>query len=253
MKWPQKHNVLGVEISAITYDDALVFVTRAAINRTSACMTHLAVHGLIEGNRNAHYRRVINDFDIVAPDGQPVRYALSILHNVVLPDRCYGPEFMIRLCKRSEEENIGVYLYGSEPHVVQSLSEKLIARFPKLKIVGWEPSIFRPLSQIEDEELINRVNNSGAGIVFIGLGCPLQEQFALDHKGRMKAVKICVGAAFDFHAGNKKMAPVWMQRNSLEWFYRLLQEPRRLWKRYLVTNSIFLVHLLLQASGLKRF
>jgi len=129
----------------------------------------------------------------------------------------------------------------------------LITRFPNLKIVGYEPSVFRQLTKEEDEDLVKRVNKSGAGIIFIGLGCPLQEKFAFEHKNKINAVQICNGAAFDFLSGEKKMAPKWMQRCSLEWFFRLLNEPKRLYKRYLITNTIFLLYLFLQTIGIKKY
>ncbi len=243
---PSRYPVIGVSVSAVTYDSALEMVTAAAQARASACVTHLAVHGLVVGSQDAGFRSMLERFDIVAPDGQPVRYALNILHQQQLPDRCYGPEFMLRVCKRMAELGIGVYLYGSHRHVVEALRDNLQARYPGIRIAGCEPSLFRPLTDEEDEALTHRINAVGAGVVFIGLGCPLQERFAFEHKGKINAVQICVGAAFDFHAANKKMAPPWMQKLSLEWLFRLMQEPRRLWRRYLHTNSVFLLKLLSQ-------
>jgi exopolysaccharide biosynthesis WecB/TagA/CpsF family protein len=160
---------------------------------------------------------------------------------------------MLYVCDQAAVNEIGVYLYGSYPNVVENLRDNLIARFPKLRIVGCEPSVFRQLTKREDEALVDRIDRSGAGIVFLGLGCPLQEIFAYAHRGRIPAVQICVGAAFDFHAGNKKMAPVWMQQYSLEWVFRLTQEPRRLWPRYIITNTMFLMYFFLQLTKLKRF
>jgi exopolysaccharide biosynthesis WecB/TagA/CpsF family protein len=243
---PRKQNILGVNVSSTTYDEILDMVIQAAKANISICVTHLAVHGLITGSMNDQFCSILNDFEIVAPDGQPVRYALNVLYNAKLSERCYGPEFMKRVCRQAALKGIGVYLYGSHPYVVEALRDNLLGRYPQLRIVGCEPSIFRPLTEEEDRALVNRINETGAGIVFLGLGCPLQEKFAHAHKGRIRAVLICVGAAFDFHAGNKKMAPVFWQRYALEWLFRLLQEPRRLWKRYLVTNTIFLLKILVQ-------
>ena len=251
--WPYKKALLGVKVSVTTYNDAVEIVIQAAKARKSACMSHLAVHGIVEGTRDIRFRNMLNDFDIIAPDGQPVRLAMNLLYNTGLPDRCYGPEFMIRLCERAASEGIGVYLYGSYNNVIEALRDNLIKHYPGLNIAGLEPSVFRPLTESEDDDLVQRINKSGAVIVFLGLGCPLQEKFAYEHRDKIKAVQICVGAAFDFHSGNKKMAPSWMQRYALEWLFRLLQEPRRLWKRYLVTNAVFLSNLFLQFSGLKKF
>lgn len=253
LQWPPRHNVIGVRVSATTYDGLIDAVMGAARDRRSACVSHLAVHGVVEASRDKTFRAMLDDFDAVAPDGHPVRHAPNFLYKTNLADRCYGPEFTLRVCERAAREGVGVYLYGSHAQVVEAMRDNLAARFPGLRIVGCEPSIFRPLTPEEDEALVERVSASGAGVFFVGLGCPLQEKFAWAHKGRIHAVMICVGAAFDFHAGTKKMAPAWMQRHSLEWLYRLLQEPRRLWRRYFVYNSVFLWRLFLQACRIKKF
>jgi exopolysaccharide biosynthesis WecB/TagA/CpsF family protein len=251
--WPRKYNVLGVGISATTYEDLLESVIDLAKARMPACVSHLAVHGLVTASRDQELFDILNDFEIVAPDGMPVKAALNVLYKTRLPDRVYGPEFTLRVCERAAADGIGVYLYGSYPKVVEALREKMLERYPKLRVVGCEPSKFRPLTESEDNDLVMRINKSGAGVIFLGLGCPFQERFAHEHKDKIKAVQICVGAAFDFHSGNKKMAPVWMQRNSLEWLFRILQEPRRLWRRYFVTNTIFLSKFFLQFTGLRKY
>ncbi|KKL67334.1 hypothetical protein LCGC14_2136020 [marine sediment metagenome] len=250
--WPCKNLVFGVGISATTYDELLESVIEAVKRKRPACISHLAVHGLVTSSQERELRQILNEFDVVAPDGMPVRLALNMLYGAQLPDRVYGPEFTLRVCERAAADGIGVFLYGSYPQVVDDLRANLLKRYPRLRIVGSEPSIFRPLTEAEDKDLVTRINESGAGVVFLGLGCPLQERFAYEHRAKIKAVQICVGAAFDFHSRNKKMAPAWIQRNSLEWLYRLVQEPRRLCGRYLVTNTIFLSKLILQLSGLKK-
>ena len=251
--WPEKRNIFGVSVSPTTYEEAITSIMEAARKKISSAVSALAVHGLMLAAKDKGLRTQVNDFQIVAPDGQPVRVALNLLHHSKLSERVYGPELMLRLCERSMKENIGIYLYGSTSTVIERLKSNLLRRFPKLQIVGYEPSQFRPLTAEEDAELVNRINGSGAGLLFVGLGCPLQEGFAASHLNRIHAVQICIGAAFDFHAGNKKMAPSWMQQHGLEWFFRLIQEPRRLWKRYLTTNSKFILMLLLQWSGIKKF
>jgi exopolysaccharide biosynthesis WecB/TagA/CpsF family protein len=183
----------------------------------------------------------MNAFDIIAPDGQPVRWALNKFHKANLNDRVYGPELTIRLCGAAAEAGVPIYLYGSSPEVIELLSTNLIAKYPTLQIVGKESPPFRALTPEEDLEVIDRINASGAGLVFLGTGCPKQELFAYNHRESIKGVQLCVGAAFDFHAGKKKIAPAWMQKRGLEWLYRLCSEPRRLWKRYFVTNSIFVL------------
>lgn len=248
--WPRKYDIFGVNVSATTYDDLLEAVIHAARVRRPVCISHLAVHGLVVGSQDPGMREILNEFEVVAPDGMPVRFALNVLYKTQLPDRVCGPEFMLRVCERAATDGIGVYLYGSHPHVVENLCSNLKRQFPSLQVLGCESPPFRPLTQEEDKAMVERINSSGARIVFLGLGCPLQEKFAYEHKGKIKAVQICVGAAFDFHSGTKKMAPKWMQRNGLEWLFRLLAEPRRLWRRYLVTNTIFLIKFFLQFTGL---
>jgi len=250
-QWPDKYNILGVAVSATTAQQAAHLIIRAAQQRHPAVVTALAVHGLVLASNDESFRAKINRFDLVAPDGQPVRWALNLLYHTRLPDRVYGPALMLLLCERAARANIPIYLYGSYSQVVQQLKTNLHRLFPELNIAGCEPSVFRPLSADEDNALTERVNASGASILFLGLGCPLQEHFAYDHRSRISAVQVCVGAAFDFHSGNKKMAPRCMQRHGLEWFYRLLSEPKRLWRRYALTNTIFLVKFLLHAATLK--
>jgi N-acetylglucosaminyldiphosphoundecaprenol N-acetyl-beta-D-mannosaminyltransferase len=251
--WPIKHNIFGVNISATSYEELLNIVIETAKMKKSACVTHIPIHGLIIGTRDLTFRNILNNFEVVAPDGMPVKTILNLLYKTKLHDRVYGPEFMLRVCERAAYEKIGIYLYGSYIHVVNNLKRTLIKRFPSLRVVGCESPPFRELSLNEDKIMVKRINSSNAEIVFIGLGCPKQDIFAYKHKKNINAVQICVGAAFDFISGTKRMAPSWMQRNSLEWLFRLLQEPKRLWKRYFFNNTIFLWYLFLQLTGIKKF
>lgn len=238
-RWPVKHDLFGVQLSATTYDECVEVLMGAARRRQPAVAAHLAVHAVVTAATDPAQRARVNAFDIAAPDGQPVRAALNWFYRTRLPDRVYGPELMLRLCRAAAREGVSIYLYGSTPEVIDLLKCRLPRLAPGLIIAGAESPPFRPLTAEEDAETVRRINDSGAGLVFIGLGCPRQEMFAADHRDSIRAVQLCVGAAFDFHAGNKRMAPAWMQRWSLEWLFRLCQEPRRLFKRYLVTNSIF--------------
>ena len=239
VRWPRKFDVLGVEVSATTYDELVPLFIAAAQRGQPALATFLPVHGIVTGARDLTYRYRINAFDVVGPDGQPVRWALNKLHNACLADRVYGPELMMRLCAAAANHDVPIYLYGSTPEVLSALSVKLVQRCPGLQIAGAESPPFRRLSDVETTAVIDRINASGAGLVFIGLGCPRQDVFAHDNRHAIRPVQLCVGAAFDFHAGTKKMAPAWMQKRGLEWLFRLTQEPGRLWRRYLVTNTTF--------------
>lgn len=243
LNWPFKCCLFGVQVSVTTYDEAVATIISAARQLQPAIATHLPVHGLIPASLDDSLKAKINCFDLVAPDGQPVRWALNKLYAADLPDRVYGPEVMLRLCERAAQSEIRVYLYGSSPKVIEGLKGNLETRFPTLQIAGYESPPFRPLTKQENKEVVERINASGAGLVFLGLGFPKQDIFAFENRFSIKAVQVCVGAAFDLHAGNKKMAPSWMQRHGLEWFYRLTQEPQRLWSRYMLANSLFIIFL----------
>jgi N-acetylglucosaminyldiphosphoundecaprenol N-acetyl-beta-D-mannosaminyltransferase len=239
-RWPTKYDIMGVEISATDYDALVRLFIIAAKRREGGLATFLPVHGVVTAAMDPDYRYRLNAFDVVAPDGQPVRWALNLLHKVGLSERVYGPELMSRLCAKAADEGVGIYLYGSTPEVLESLSARLRERYPSIKIVGSESPPFRALSPEENDQAVARINDSGAGLVFVGLGCPRQDVFAHQNRVKIKAVQLCVGAAFDFHAGTKKIAPSWMQKRGLEWLFRLTQEPGRLWKRYLFTNTAFI-------------
>jgi len=239
LAWPAAHEVFGVKISAVTYAQAQEAIITAARRRRSATVTHMSGHGFTMAARDGQFRQVINSFDIVAPDGQPVRWLINRFCGAGLPDRCYGPELMIRLCRAAARQGVPIYLYGSSEEVLVSLVRNLRRQCRGLIVAGFESPPFRALSEEEEAEAISRINASGAGLVFLGLGCPRQDVFAAKHRHRIRGVQLCVGAAFDFHAGNKRMAPRWMQRSGLEWFYRLTQEPTRLWKRYLSIHATF--------------
>jgi N-acetylglucosaminyldiphosphoundecaprenol N-acetyl-beta-D-mannosaminyltransferase len=238
--WPAKHNVFGIGVTATHYTEAVERIVEAARTQRPGTVSAMCVHVLTLAARNPEYGRQLNTFDMVVPDGQPVRWSLNVLHRAGLSDRVYGPELTLRVCAAAESQGLGVYFYGSTDNVLEKLSNNLKAKFPRLNIAGMESPPFRALTAVEDAAVVDRINSSGAKIVFIGIGCPKQEAFAFEHRNSIHAVQLCVGAAFDFHAGTKKIAPPWMQKRGLEWLFRLVQEPRRLWKRYFVFNSIFL-------------
>ncbi|HEX3355358.1 MAG TPA: WecB/TagA/CpsF family glycosyltransferase [Tepidisphaeraceae bacterium] len=241
MARPRRHDIFGVRVSATSYAEVIAWCLDRAAQDKGGIIDLMPVHGLISAARDEKYRTVMNAFDVIAPDGQPVRWALNKFHKANLTDRVYGPELTIRLCGAAAEAGVPIYLYGSSPEVIELLKTNLVAKYPKLNIVGAESPPFRPLTPAEDAEVIERINSSGAKLVFLGTGCPKQELFAYNHRHSIHGVQLCVGAAFDFHAGKKKIAPAWMQKRGLEWVYRLCSEPKRLWKRYLVTNSIFVM------------
>ncbi|MDH3707103.1 MAG: WecB/TagA/CpsF family glycosyltransferase, partial [Acidimicrobiia bacterium] len=194
-----------------------------------------------------------NHLDLVAPDGQPVRWALQWTGGPSLPDKVRGPELFLRVCQMASEEQLPVYFYGSTHDVLDGLRVNLLTRYPDLVIAGMEPSRFGPTSAQEQLEIASRIRDSGACITFVGLGCPRQEVFAFEYRDLLDMPVLAVGAAFDFHAGTLKEAPPWVGRWGVEWLHRLAQEPGRLWHRYTVVSARYLTHVIRQRLGLRDF
>jgi len=248
-----KQNILGVCVDAVDYAAAVERIIAAARAGRSMSVSALAVHGVMTGVLDPIQRYRLNHLDLVVPDGQPVRWAMNLLYGTRLPDRVYGPTLTLKLCERAMREGLPIYLYGSQAAVLDSLNRNLRERFPGLVLAGMQPSRFRRISPAEKQATVEQIQRSGAALVFVGLGCPRQEVWAYEYREALAMPLIAVGAAFDFHAGLLSQAPPWMQRRGLEWLYRLLREPKRLWKRYMLLNPAYLALLALQASGLRRF
>jgi N-acetylglucosaminyldiphosphoundecaprenol N-acetyl-beta-D-mannosaminyltransferase len=240
-EWPVKHPIFGVDVSATTCDELADAILRAARERRPACVTALAVHGLITAADDPDYHGMLDAFEALAPDGQPVRFALNVLHGAGLRDRVRAVDLTLMVCERAVREQVKIYLFGSRVDVVEALRNVLVRRFEGIEIVGCEPGVYRQLTPDEDAGLVERINGSGAGLLLVGLGCPYQEAFAYRHRMQIDAVQMCIGGVFDIISGRKRNAPRWMQRAGLEWLFRLIQEPRRLSRRYLDTNTRFIV------------
>lgn len=233
-------SVLGARIDALSWDAALERLLGWARARESRYVAICNVHVVVTASRHPGYRAVINGADMATPDGAPVAWMLRRLGFTGQP-RISGPDLMWALCERCAAEGMPVYLYGSSQETLAMLDEHLHRAFPGLRVGGRESPPFRALTAEEDAAAVTRINASGAGVVFVGLGCPKQEDWMAEHRGRVNAVMIGVGAAFDFHAGIVQRAPRWMRDHGLEWLHRLWSEPRRLWRRYLVTNTLFVL------------
>lgn len=250
MKDLGKQNVLGILIDAVDYDAAVEKIIRAAKERRSYAVSALAVHGVMTGVKDSRHCYRLNQFDLITPDGQPVRWALNALYGAGLKDRVYGPTLMLKVCAVAAAEGLPIYLYGSARTVLDRLHASLINRFPKLVIAGTEASKFRQTTAAEKAEIVQRIKGSGAAIMFIGLGCPRQEVFAYEYREAVGIPVIAVGAAFDYHAGAHHEPPLFVQRAGLHWLYRLAQEPRRLWRRYTIVSAAYVGRLALQRMGL---
>jgi N-acetylglucosaminyldiphosphoundecaprenol N-acetyl-beta-D-mannosaminyltransferase len=248
-----KKNVLGVRVDAVDYAAAVERVIDAATEPRGYAVTALAVHGVMTGVTDPAHRHRLNTFDLVVPDGQPVRWALNLLHGAGLGDRVYGPALMLEVCRAAAGAGLPIYLYGSRKKVLARLCERLRSLFPELRIAGAQPSRFRRISPGEREEIAREIRGSGARITFVGLGCPRQEVWAYENVARLGMPVLAVGAAFDFHAGLLPQAPPRLQSKGLEWAFRLYQEPKRLWRRYLYLNPLYLALLALQLLGIRSF
>ncbi|MEM6805377.1 MAG: WecB/TagA/CpsF family glycosyltransferase [Bacteroidota bacterium] len=235
-----KKKLFAVNYSIADYDSASDAIIEHAKSRTSYGVSALAVHGLMESVRDNSLANMVNEIDLVVPDGQPVRWALNSFYKVGLKDRVYGPTLTLHVLKKANRESLNVYLYGSTESTLDKFEAFIRKEYPNVKICGIHVDRFRDATAEEDLEDIEKINASGAHIVLVGRGCPRQEKWVASHLGSVDAAMMAVGAAFDFHAGTVKQAPSWMQDNGLEWLYRLIQEPNRLWKRYFSTNSQFI-------------
>jgi exopolysaccharide biosynthesis WecB/TagA/CpsF family protein len=253
MRTGGKNNILGVLIDAADYDGAVEVVIKAAKERRPLAVSALAVHGLMTGALDNEQKYRLNRFDLLVPDGQPVRWALNTLHHAGLKERVYGPDLTLRVCEAAGLEALPVFFYGTTPEILKSLSDSLRKRFPNLKIAGMEPSKFRRLTSHEKTKLADRIHVSGASLVFVGLGCPRQEAFAYEFRNKLGMPILAVGAAFPFIAGLLPQAPAWMQNTGLEWLYRLISEQKRLWRRYLFLNPAYLSLVALQALRIAKF
>ena len=246
-----KKMVIGIMVDAIDYEGALARILEAAREGRRFAVSALAVHGVMTGVQDSQHKYRLNSFDLIVPDGQPVRWALNLIHRARLADRVYGPELTLRTLKMAEEHGLPIYLYGTTSGMLENLTARLRQLYPKLVVAGSEPSKFRAIDALERQELSKRIVASGAKLVFVGLGCPRQEVFAYEMKQTLTMPLIAVGAAFAFIAGDLPQAPPALQRVGLEWLYRLKQEPHRLWRRYLLLNPYYVGLLVSQYLGYK--
>lgn len=248
-----KRSVLGVQVNVTDYESAVDRIVEAAQKRRPYSVTALPVHGIMTGARDPEHRYRLNSFDLLVPDGQPVRWALNALYRVGLKDRVYGPALMLALCERFAYEGLPIYLFGSRAETLDLLERNLVRRFPALRIAGSQPGRFKVLSSAERADIVGQIRDSGAALVFVGLGCPRQEVWAYEQRDTLSLPAVCVGAAFDFHAGTVPQAPQALQRAGLEWAYRLTREPGRLWRRYALYNPLYVGMLLAQLTGLRNY
>jgi N-acetylglucosaminyldiphosphoundecaprenol N-acetyl-beta-D-mannosaminyltransferase len=249
----QRLNVLGVGVSAINPAIAVSTIDRWITHRSRQYVCVADVHSVMECQRDDVARRICNEAGLVTPDGMPLAWLLK-LAGYRHADRVCGADLMFAVFERGEKRGYRHFLYGSSEQTLRRLRARLERCFPDATIVGSISPPFRPVSKSEDRSIVARINDSGADIVWVGLGAPKQERWMADHREALCApILIGVGAAFDFHAGLIRRAPRFLQRSGLEWLFRLCMEPRRLWRRYLTNNPQFLIGLIAQGAGLRRY
>jgi N-acetylglucosaminyldiphosphoundecaprenol N-acetyl-beta-D-mannosaminyltransferase len=260
---PPKRIVVGVGISATSYE-AMTEVCRQWILSSKRletdgmaapgryiCVT--SVHGIVSGVFDPVVRADLNGADAATPDGMPVVWALRSF-GVRGQQRVYGPTLMIHLCEMAARAGFGIFLYGASQRTLDRLKENLPVRIPGLRISGSFSPPYRPLTESERLDVQQRIMQSGADLVFVGLSTPRQERWMTQNRAALPGkILVGVGAAFDFHAGSLRQAPAWLQRHGLEWLFRLVMEPRRLWKRYLLVTPLFLPMWAMQKLGILRY
>jgi N-acetylglucosaminyldiphosphoundecaprenol N-acetyl-beta-D-mannosaminyltransferase len=246
-------NVLGVGISASNMPIALAKIEHwiSARKRYYVCVAN--VHSVMDSKRDLELRRIHNAAAMVTPDGMPLVWLLWA-SGYYKSGRVYGPDIMLSVCERSRQRRYRHFLYGASEVTLARLTANLQGRFPGLCIVGTYSPPFRPLTVDEEEAVIDMINAASPDVVWVGLGAPKQERWMAEHRDRLEApVLIGVGAAFDFHAGAVRQAPRSLQRIGFEWLFRLAMEPRRLWRRYLRNNPEFILCVVGQKLGLRRY
>lgn len=230
--------VIGRRVDSVSYVSASDQIIQWAQSHDSRYVCIANVHVLMEAYDSTDFRKIVNTADLVTPDGMPLVWMMR-LKGGQSQQRVYGPTLMLYVLEAATRDNIPVGFYGGTPEVLESLIKRMKLRFKGLNVVFCHSPSFGSLSLEEDATSIKKIDQSGARILFVGLGCPKQEIWMAEHRDKVKAVMIGVGAGFDFHAGLKPQAPPWLQKAGLEWSFRLLTEPRRLWKRYIYHNPRF--------------
>jgi len=249
----QSFHVLGVEVDAVQIPEVVQKV-ETWIQHRDAChfIAVTGMHGVMEAQSDAEFKKILNSADLVVPDGMPLVW-VGRLRGRRLARRVYGPELMLSVCERTASRGVRHFLFGGAPEVPEKLAQALHNRFPSLNVVGAYSPPFRAVTLPEDEEIVAMINAAAPDIVWIGLSTPKQEKWMHAHRDRLRVpVLIGVGAAFDINSGLKSQAPRWMREHGLEWLFRLVQEPRRLWRRYIVYGAQFVFYVALELLGVKK-
>lgn len=241
-----QHHILGINIFFCPYQEAIKEIIDSSRTNVKLRVAPIASHSLAEAQIDSRLKNVLNDLDLVLPDGQSLIWAAGFLYRAPVQERIYGPKLLLKLCSRCEKEKIRVILYGNHTNL---LGQKLRAIYPKLTITALPDLNYRKIDKADVIFLLKTLNKYKKSIMFLGIGSPAQ-QYLLAKLQKVKTPIVAIGAAFDFVSGAKKQAPAWMQKNGLEWFFRLITEPLRLWKRYLILAPLFILLVMWQKIGL---
>ena len=248
----QRVNLLGVGVSLVSMQQTLDALSGWIEERASTYIVVSPVYTIMRCQHNSMLRQIVNQAGLVTPDGMPL-VLLSRWMGYSNVERVYGPDLMLKFSAIAAERGYKQYYYGGNQSVPQQLADNLTEEFPGLQVVGTHSPPFRELTSEEDDAIVAAINAANPDVVWVGLGSPRQDYWMAHHRERLNApLLIGVGAAFDIHTGRVPQAPAWMQRNTLEWLFRLYTEPRRLWRRYLIFNPLFVIYMFLQVSGLRR-
>lgn len=239
-------NVLGVGVHAINMEQAVATIDLAVRNRRKGYVCVTGVHGVMEAQSDSKFKEILNNSLLTTPDGMPTVW-VGRLQGFQSMDRVYGPDLMLEVCRLSEERGYTHFFYGGTEGIAEKLADTLRMLYPGINIVGMNTPPFRPLNPAEEQALQDDVRKTRPDFVWVGLSTPKQERFMADHIGALDCtLMLGVGAAFDVHTGVTKDAPQWVKRAGLQWLHRLLQEPGRLWRRYLTNNPKFIFNIILQ-------
>jgi len=246
-----KVNILGVGAMPLDLDKAVAMLEQWRIERRREYVCLISVHGLVVAQRDPTIRSALNHCGLAAEDGMPLVW-WSRLTGFSQARRVCGSDLLDEVCASGVSRKYRHYFYGASPRVLELLVDRLQRRHPGLIVAGYRSPPFRPLTPAEQADDIAAINEARPDFVWVGLGMPKQERWMVEHLGKIDATALLgVGAAFDFHAGTKPRAPIWMQRSGLEWLFRLLSEPRRLAHRYLIDNALFIGYTLRQIAKVK--
>jgi N-acetylglucosaminyldiphosphoundecaprenol N-acetyl-beta-D-mannosaminyltransferase len=253
MQTHKKKEILGIGISAVNMETATLQIMDWIRYQAREMVSVAAVHSIVDAQREAQSKLAMQNSGICVPDGMPLVWMLK-LSGIKNVSRVFGPDLMLSVCDRMSAKNMSAYYYGGAQGVAEELALKMEETYSGIRTAGTYSPPYRELTELEENQIVEKINSTGADIIWVGLGSPKQEKWMYKFRNQLTApVLIGVGAAFDYNTGRIQRAPSWIQNSGLEWLFRLLQEPGRLWKRYMRNNPLFLFYIFCEKFGLKKF